>query len=213
MGIIKFDLVIERSVNTEALGWPESSRAAREGFYCNREYRDLRGCSWAEVDEVSDLENDIVRRLELSGTDFEQTMECVSEELDELYESGYEGLWGLDIGVASAVLALSACRCIPFSSCNAGAFGGFHREKFPLVSFFARPLWVPAIMRAAEETSIGLYNSDDAIVAYGEIRSLMSFSHALAARRSLFQNLKSQHKTPSRDSQAQIRLPFSSVSS
>ncbi len=53
-----------------------------------------------------------------------------------LYESD-EGLFGLDIGVASAVIALSAARCIPCSSCNGGAYGGSHQERHPVIAFYA----------------------------------------------------------------------------
>ena len=55
---------------------------------------------------------------------------------NELYDG--DDLRGLDIGVASAVAALSAARCIPFTSCNAGTFGGSHAETYPLVGSFAR---------------------------------------------------------------------------
>jgi hypothetical protein len=61
-----------------------------------------------------------------------------------------DGLWGLDIGVASATIALSALGAIPVGSCNAGGFGGHHQGAFPYVSFFlggAPPGFVVSISR------------------------------------------------------------------
>lgn len=46
---------------------------------------------------------------------------------------------GLDLGVASAVVALSVIGCIPFNSCKGGAFGGDHDASAPVVGFYARP--------------------------------------------------------------------------
>ena len=49
-----------------------------------------------------------------------------------------EGLWGLDIGVASATIALSALGAIPVGSCNAGGFGGHHQGASPLCRLLPR---------------------------------------------------------------------------
>jgi hypothetical protein len=62
-----------------------------------------------------------------------------------------DGLWGLDIGVASATIALSALGAIP-GSCNAGGFGGHHQAAYPYVSFFLggiSPEFVIPISRTA----------------------------------------------------------------
>jgi hypothetical protein len=64
-----------------------------------------------------------------------KTYEIITE---ELYENE-SWLFGLDIGVASTVIALSAARCVPFSSCNGGAYGGSHHEFHLVVAFYARP--------------------------------------------------------------------------
>ena len=74
-----------------------------------------------------------------------------------------DGLWGLDIGVASATIALSALGAIPVGSCNAGGFGGHHQGAYPYVSFFlggAPPEFVVSISRAA---SVGLRSDADGL--------------------------------------------------
>ena len=80
-----------------------------------------------------------------------------------MYDDGEEGLFGLDLGVASCVIALWAAGRIPFSSCNGGAFGDMHHERNPLVAFFAMRAWLPVLMTMAEEANVGLINSGDGL--------------------------------------------------
>jgi len=115
-----FDVSIVREVDRSNLRWPERGEAADEtGLGCNREYTDLRRLSWVEARRVYELESSLIYRLE-SATDIDDEYHAIEDELLE----DYPGLYGLDIGIASTVVALSAARCVPFSSCNAGALGG-----------------------------------------------------------------------------------------
>lgn len=168
------DVTIERDVDTASLSWPAPGEAGADGgLGCNRQYEDLRGHSWAEARRVFDLEHELIARIE-NAENSEDAYEALQ---DELYESD-EDLYGLDIGVASIVVALSAARCVPFSSCNGGVFGGHHYETHPLVAFFARPWMVPLLLSLATEADIGLVNRPEGcLVAYaGEIRKLRSFA-------------------------------------
>jgi hypothetical protein len=184
----KFDVELKRTINVEALGWPESYMCEDDyGLGGNRDYRDLRGASWEDAIRAFALEESLLERLR-SADDFAATLDSIS---DELYEDD-EGLWGLDMGVASSVIALSAARCIPCTSCNGGCFGDGHHEGHPLVSFYAMPAWVPYLLEAAEEAKVGLVNEDSGsmLVYADDISRIMLFSSALINRRQYFGTLE-----------------------
>jgi hypothetical protein len=183
----KFAVEIERSVNTGSLAWPESDMCEDDcALGENRDYRDLRGASWDDATRVFALEESLLERL-ASADDLAATLDIIS---DELYEDP-EGLWGLDIGVASTVIALSAARCIPCASCNGGCFGDGHHEGHPLVLFYAMPAWMPYLLEAAEEAKVGLINEDyGSILVYADdISRMILFASALITHRQNFDEL------------------------
>ena len=120
-------------------------------------YYDLRYISWATARRVSEIEEQCIKRVEaspdLTGTGSFTVVEA-TEGYWELEEIG--AVAQLDVGVASTVAALSATGCIPFTSCSAGAFGGWHYEKHPLVVFYARPEAVLLLMKCAQNADVGL---------------------------------------------------------
>jgi hypothetical protein len=178
---LKFDVKVVRTASPNGLRWPKPSEASDErNLGCNREYVDLRGCSWEDLDRVADLENQLIARL-MKAHDVEDEYDLIA---DELYETDDEGLFGLDIGVASAVVALAAFGCIPFSNCNGGAYGGRHHEEHPLVAFFARPAHFPILTDAAEEADAGLErDSSGALLLYtDDIQNMNKFAEALERR-------------------------------
>jgi hypothetical protein len=209
----KFAIEIERTVDAEALAWPESDMCEDDcNLDCNREYRDLRGASWEDASRVLALEESLLERLK-SADDLATTLDSIS---DELYEDD-EGLWGLDIGVASTVMSLSAAGCIPSTSCNGGCFGDHHHESYPLVSFYAKPAWVPYLLAAAEEAKVGLINEDSgSILVYADnISSMMLFASTLIARRREFGKLNVGSRSTSQGGSSEeakhnYELPFPS---
>jgi hypothetical protein len=173
-----FDVEIVRDLRGAGLRWPESAEAGSDrNLGCNREYLDLRGMDWDEAQRVYDLEMELIGRIE--------TAQEPDEEYDaiqnELYEDPDDGLFGLDLGVASSVIALSAAGCVPFSSCSGGAFGGHHHERHPLVAFFAKQKAVAMLLACAEESGTGLEAEDTgALVLYAnDIRAMLRFAKAL----------------------------------
>lgn len=162
-----FDLRVERNVHPERLSWPEPGEAMDEmSLVCNRFYTDLRRLSWKEARRVYALEEKYIERIEdLSQSNVER--EAIEAELEDAY---FSGLYGLDLGVASTVVSLSAARCVPFASCNAGAFGGVHFESYPLVAFYIREEMTTLLLECSEESNTGLNEAaDGCVVVYANI--------------------------------------------
>jgi hypothetical protein len=150
----RFNVVTEVTLDISLLEWPQRRDADHDSALgCNQEYIDLRGLSWAQARRVFALETDLIRRLEVAS-DTDAEYDLIEE---ELFRSA-ENLFGLDIGVASVVACLSAANCIPFTSCNAGTFGGSHQEDHPLVAFFARSSMASRLVAHATTVQVGLAN-------------------------------------------------------
>lgn len=190
---LNFEVGIVRRVEEAKLRWPEPGEATEDsGLGCNRLYADLRRLSWTQANGVFVREGELIARIEISK-DSEAECEAVEEE----FADGDAGLFGLDLGVASTVACLSAARCVPFSSCNAGAFGGRHHESYPVVAFFARPQMLGLLLASAVETEIGFENKDDGcVVAYADdVRKLRRFAESLINKRALFRAVRLRQRT------------------
>jgi hypothetical protein len=188
-----FDVEIVREIDLDRLGWPERGSAQGDsGLAGNREYFDLRRRSWSEARRTYELESSFIERIEASS-DSSSELDAISE---ELYEDDV-GLYGLDIGVASTVIALSAAGCVPGASCNGGAFGDHHHEIHPLVVFFARSQMAPLLLSLAEKSEVGLSPTfDGALLVFADdIRRMRKFADILIQNRaSLKSNLQLRAK-------------------
>ena len=189
----KFDVDIARDVSFERLTWPRPGEAVDEyGLGMNRQYMDLRRLPWSEAKRVFDEETGLIERIE-KFTEPEEEYDAIEEEL-------FDKLDDLDLGVASTVIAVSAARCVPFTSCNAGAYGGRHTEQHPLVGFFARVPMGKLILACAEDCPIGLHTHENGcLVAYADdIRAMRKFAATLIERRKLFRDLRMPRKAKAR---------------
>lgn len=198
-----FDVQIKRNVDASGLSWPRPEEA-EENLGSNRLYVDLRRLPWKEALRVYDLEEKCIKRL-LASSDPNTECEKIENEID----SDQVVTFGLDIGVASSVCALSAAGCIPFSSCNAGAFGGSHDEVFPYVAFYARMKAIDLLLQCAETAEVGLILREDVgcLVLYSDnINKMRIFANSLIENSSAFRKLKT-HKKKS-PSHKQIKLGF-----
>lgn len=186
-----FDVEITRNLASEHLGWPEPGEAGWSGedagFGGNRCYCDLRGMRWSEVRRVYEYERDLINRITENDDPEEEYLRLEDEQYDDP-----DGIYGLDLGVASSVVALSAARCVPFSSCNAGAFGGSHNEAYPLVAFYARPAHVDLLLECAQEAECGLDagRSGSAILYACNIEPLRRFALEAMKRSSAFRKIR-----------------------
>jgi hypothetical protein len=185
-----FDVDITREIVLNELGWPAPGDASDEsGLGCNREYADLRRLGWKVAKNVHAAEGELIERLERA--------EDPAAEYDKINdEAGEDGsdLLGLDIGVAAVVASLSAVGCVPFTSCNGGAYGHHHHEAYPLVAFFAKPWMADLLLGAAADSGIGLANqTGGCVVAYADdIRRLRAFAEIMISRSSLFRAASKQ---------------------
>lgn len=183
-----FDVDVFRRLDGDSLRWPEQAEATDDsGLGGNRAYSDLRRLSWTDARKAFALEGELIARIE-NAEDSDAACDAIDEELNE----SDDHLFGLDIGVASTVVCLSAARCVPFSSCNGGAFGGRHQEAYPLVAFFAKAQMVDLLLTAATNADIGLENhaSGYAMAYSDDIRKLRNFAGYLISQRQLFKGVR-----------------------
>jgi hypothetical protein len=141
---------IAGGTRTSGRGW----RTRRQSLTGNRSYSDLRGCGWGVVRTAHDIETKVIDRLKMAD-DVEAEISAFEEERATAFDDE-PALWGLDVGVAAATIAISAYGAIPVSSCNAGAFGGRHSASYPYVAFFLPKDLAPEILRCAEVAGVGL---------------------------------------------------------
>ncbi len=175
---------IRRDLNVDDLAElspAEAFEAEEQGYLAgNKSYRDLRGFGWEDVRRALELERAVVGRIEAANdpavaeSDFD---ELRLEALDPIEE-----LCGLDVGVASAVLAVSALGAIPVSSCNGGCFGSPHQAQHPYVAFYLPKDRAARVLDLAEPADVGLCVDQDGIAQiYGRtIHDLLRFA-ALAS--------------------------------
>jgi hypothetical protein len=148
---------IARDLDAEALAVlsdEEADAGEDDGLQGNQQYRDMRGVTWDQVAGALEREAALIQRL-AATVDLDTEAELYEEEREEAFLPE-EDLWGLDIGVISATLALSALGATTFSSCNAGGFGGRHVALFPYVAFFLPREAAAEVMAIAEEADVGL---------------------------------------------------------
>ncbi|GLI95768.1 hypothetical protein [Methylocystis echinoides] len=140
----------------------ELEQAEEDGSLAgNRSYRDLRGFSWEGVRAALDAEISVIKRLKAA-----EDLEAEISAFEDLQATSFEdepALWGLDVGVAAATIALSAYGATPVSSCNAGAFGGEHQARYPYAAFFLPKELAPEIVLCAAASDVGLVCDENGV--------------------------------------------------
>jgi len=183
-----FDLDIVCEVDAQAAGWPLPGEAMNEyGLGGNRDYVDLRRCSWRSAREALVAETEYLEYL-ASGAE-------IPPDDDEIWNEMYEDerLQGLDLGIVSTVLALSAAGCVPVTSCNGGCLGDRHHEFCPLVVFFARENCIPLLLQTAQGAGTGLRNglAGTLCVYADDILKMLKFAQGLLDHSVDFRGLRS----------------------
>lgn len=132
----------------------DADRGEEDGLEGNQRYRDIRGISWAQLEAALRKEAELFERL-AAAADLDDEAERIDAEREEA-DFPEDDLWGLDVGVIGATLALSALGATPVSSCNAGGFGGHHVAAFPYVAFFLPASAADEVLAIAEEANVGV---------------------------------------------------------
>ena len=148
---------IIRSLDPDALGVlsdEDAERGEEDGLEGNQLYCDLRGITWGQVADALRQEAAFFSRLTVAA-DLDAEAARIEAEREEA-DFPEEDLWGLDVGVIGATLALSALGATPVSSCNAGGFGGQHVAVFPHVAFFLPRTAAAEVLAIAEMADVGL---------------------------------------------------------
>jgi hypothetical protein len=146
-----------------ALSDTEADEGEESGFLAgNQMYQDLRALSWADLAATIELEAAHIARLQ-AADDLDAAAEILDDERLDVNEPA-DGLWGLDIGVASAVVAFSVLGGTPVSSCNAGGFGGTHTAEHPYLAGYLPTAASGALMTAAVAADVGIASTEDGLV-------------------------------------------------
>jgi len=183
---ISYDVAINRNLVVDqaaALSQAEADEADESGFLAgNQMYQDLRGCGWDELARAIAVEREFIFRLQ-QAEDLEAEAARIDDERQDCFDPA-EGLWELDIGVASATIALSALGAIPVGSCNAGGFGGHHQASRPYVAFYLAATDPELLTSIARDANVGLSNAAEGLVqifAAGDL-DLVCFAEVALAR-------------------------------
>jgi hypothetical protein len=137
------------------------------GLGGNRHFTDLRDVDSQNVRDAINFENLFLEML-ASGSDYDDAVDVLDENLGNFF--------GLDPGVTSAAITLSALGAIPFSSCNGGTLGGSHHERYPLIALYSPSRHVlNVIERICTQVGLGLVAEEGRteIIVYSD--SLLPF--------------------------------------
>lgn len=182
---IAYEADLNRVIDVDRLAWPTTTEIADAGesgyFVGNCAYQDLVGLSAQYLSTVLEVERSIVERF-MAADDIEAAAEAFDDERFEA-NSPEEELFGLDVGVASAVVAVSALGGIPVASCNAGEFGGLHQAQEPYVAAFLPADQGPKFERLAVAAAVGVVVGEDGLLrVYGRSAlDLMRFAEIVLA--------------------------------
>jgi hypothetical protein len=160
-----YPAVIEQKLDVARLSELSETSAAeadQTGYLAgNQMYQDLRGYGWLDVAHTLEVERRLIAQLQ-GASDLEAEAVRIDDDRLDCFEPS-DGLWGLDIGVASATIALSALGAIPVGSCNAGGFGGHHQGAYPYVSYFLGGALTECVVSISRAAGVGLRSDADGL--------------------------------------------------
>ncbi len=157
------EVEIRRTLNIAQIEHMDEELASSEdGIGLNLHYFDVRGWSVSDAGIALEEESELLERLSGAGWTTDEASEIIEEHF-----SDYTDLSGFDVGMGSAVLALSAAGATPISSCNGGQIGtDHHSTDVPHILFAgSKTLRVEAIEAAIEGAGLGAIPNE----GYGEI--------------------------------------------
>jgi hypothetical protein len=184
--LCRTDLEIRRELEAASLSIlsdDAADLAEEEGHLDgNQHYQDLRTASWDDVRFALEREDSLIRAFSTASSPAEAE---AAFDGDRDPDDEREALWGLDVGVASAVTALGALGAQTTLSCNGGAFGNPHFRDAACVRFYPAGASIEALLSLAERADVGLVQEGGCALLYARsIMDLQTFARlALGSHR------------------------------
>lgn len=162
-----------------------------DGIGDNRRYEDLSEVEWDEIADVIAEEESLLHSAAAQAADGDEFDQILDRELEERYpgdefdEGPLSSFASLDVGVMSAVAALSASGCVTTTSCRGHRLSG---EPNPLVRFTTDEARLPLIQMAAERTGCGLLLDQDGMLQLytKNVFAFVNFARDLLTRQEEF---------------------------
>jgi hypothetical protein len=162
-----------------------------DGVGDNLMYEDISGTAWPEVEAVILQEDELIRAAAEAATDGDDFDRLVNYELEQRYPGDdfdvgpLSEFAGLDVGVMSAVAALSAAGCVTTTSCRGHRR---HGEPSPLVRFATDEERLPVVQAAASNANCGLLLDEDGMLQLyaANVLALVEFARQMLQRRQAF---------------------------
>lgn len=144
----------------------EIEAAEEEGFLeGNQEYLDLRFLGVADLAESIAKEGLLLRQFnEADDSGAAERAFIASREIQD----DVEALWHLDVGVASATIALIASGAHPFLSCNGGRLGAHHSRPHPLLRFYLQDLAPNQLLDWVAKSGLSIANEGGTLALHSE---------------------------------------------
>lgn len=144
----------------------EIEAAEDEGFLGgNQEYLDLSFLGLRDLADCIAKEDLLLRQLQEEGDRGAAEWAFIAT---RKLQDDVDALWHLDVGVASATVALIASGAHPFLSCNGGVLGAHHSRPHPLIRFYLQNLAKSQLLDWVARSGLSLANEDGILVLSGE---------------------------------------------
>jgi hypothetical protein len=191
----RFGVEVRVQIDTGDLGWPGFGVDSYARSNC-RTYENLTRARWRDVDAAVAIEDRLIGQcvdLASNGEEFADMFKDAESTFGELGDFDHDDFFEyafLDLGVASATLALNAAGCPTLTSCNG------HYTGYPWIGFLCRPDKLPLVHEAANLAQVGLINADDGTVEAFSDRpdGLLAFAKELRRRSAQFRRIRSRRQ-------------------
>jgi hypothetical protein len=188
--IPKFDVEIQiAQIDPELLRVIWIDEVSSDGVGDNRLYEDFSGTEWEIVRSVIEVENALLREASRRSANIDEFDRAIRDILREKYPDddtpgdALSDFLSLDLGVISAVAALSASGSISTTSCRGHRVDG---EAAPLVRFTTDEARLGYILAASSSSGCGLLLDNDGMLQLyaRDVLSFVAFARELVMARS-----------------------------
>jgi hypothetical protein len=166
---------IEQSLDVENLAVLTDDEADEEGLLAgNQHYQDLQDCDVADLEFAIQLERKLIDRL-VGSADSAREESAIAEERPADDERA--ALWHLDVGVASAVVAMVVLGAHTVLSCNGGEYGRAHTFATPQIRAYIAAASADQLVVLSRRAGVGVRQEDGLVVLYApSCRAFLMFA-------------------------------------